>query len=440
MSDYDGIVDNLVRALGPSRVLTAESAQPYAAGRTDPVAVVIPENREEAAEIIKIAAAGKAGIVPCGGATKLSRPPAPNRAVISLSTERLRRIVQHEPRDLTVTIEPGIVLDDLNARLRDHRQRLSLDPPQADRATVGGICATNESGPLRPRYGTPRDLVLGMETIGCDGVATRSGARVVKSVAGFDMHRLHIGAIGSLGLISEMTFRLHPVPEAFRLAVVTCEDGDQAEECIASIVSGRTWAAVLELLTPFGNEGMDGALGEIAGIAPDAWTIVVGYEDCREAVDWQLDFVKSNLPAEVKILDDQATAAVYEAIREWPGVRKGRNNDRQVEPLLFKATMKSSEVVAFHAWAGQRGFRLLSHAANGVVYGRSDDVDAVEATEDLAAAAADGGGQLTWLALPDDANVPVWAPTRGDLFLMKRIKQTFDPEGMFSPGRFVDAM
>jgi len=194
---------------------------------------------------------------------------------------------------------------------------------------------------------------------------------------------------------------------------------------MASILAGRTRPVMMELIGP----SCDGMAGEAADV--EGWSLIVGYEDCREAVAWQCAHLADALSVPVRALDEEATSAVYESLREWPGRPAG---------VAFKATMTSSQVAAFVAWADQRGFRLLSHAANGIVYGRSDDAGTIDAAEDLAAAAADGGGQITWTTLPPDTDVDIWQPPRGDLPVMRRIKQTFDPQGTFAPGRFVDVM
>ncbi|MBN1345741.1 MAG: FAD-binding oxidoreductase [Phycisphaerae bacterium] len=435
MNGNETIIKDLERAIGPDRVLTDATAEAYGADGFAPRVAVVPEDRAQVGEVIRVAGAAGVGVVARGGGTKLGWPPAPSRDVVVLSTERMRTIVQHEPRDLTLTVEAGCVLGDLQTVLGEHRQRLSLDPPLGGRATIGGICAANDSGPLRLGYGAARDLILGMEVIGADGVATRAGARVVKSVAGYDMHRLHIGALGSLGIISEVTFRLTPLAEMLRLNVVRCGDGDRAEACMAAIFAGRTRPTIMELVTPFGYGETVARVGD-ALIAPSGWTLVVGYEDCREAVEWQCEHLAASMKEVtgigcVEVLDESGSRGLLEAIREWPG---------REACIAFKATMKSSQIVPFHAWAGQSGFRLVSHAGSGIAYGRSDDPESVRVGADLAAAAADGGGQLRWTALPAEAGVPVWQPARGDLPVMKRIKQAFDPKGILAPGRWVDGM
>lgn len=230
-----------------------------------------------------------------------------------------------------------------------------------------------------------------------------------------------------MGLIAEMTFRSHPLAEMFRLAVVRCDDGELADACITSILSGRTRPVLMELVTPFGDA--DVAESFPAAVEPDGWTLVVGYEDCHEAVEWQCKHLGEVLTESVEALDEAGSQALYEALREWPG---------RPAAVAFKATMKSSQVVPFHAWAGERGFRLLSHAANGVVYGRADDTDSIQSAEDLAAVAADGGGHFTWTTLPPRTHVEIWQPRRGDMPVMRRIKETFDPRGIFAPGRWLD--
>jgi len=425
MIEDDAVIQRLEDAIGRDHLRTGEATRPYGTNGFAPFVVAIPEDRTQAAEVIRAAADSRVGVLPRGGGTKLGWEPAPSGMVIVLSTERMNRIVHHEPRDLTLTTEPGVVLDRLNGLLRSHNQRLSVDPPHAARATIGGVCATNDSGPLRCRYGTLRDLVVGMEVVEASGALVRSGGRVVKNAAGYGLHRLHVGAFGSLGLITEMTFRLHPLPEAFRLAVVRCRDGEHAERCLAGILSGRTQPAMIELVRPLGDDRLAETL------RADDWILVPGYEDCREAVDWQCEHLVKTLDAPVHVLDERASETLHDEISEWPG---------KPAAVAFKATMKSSHVAAFLAWAGERGFALLSHAANGIVYGRSSDLRSVEAAEDLAAAAEDGGGQILWRSLPADAKVDRWAPSRSDLPVMRRIKHAFDPIGIFSPGRWVDGM
>ncbi len=425
MNDENAILRRLESTLTPDAVLTGADVRPYGTEGFTPLLVAIPADRDQAAEVVRVAADSRLGILPRGGGTKLTWAPSPRGRMLVLSTEKLNRVVTHEPRDLTITVEAGVRLGSMAAMLREHRQRLPLDPPMADRATLGGITATNDSGPLRFGHGTLRDIVVGMEYIDARGAFIHGGGRVVKNAAGFGMHRLQIGAFGSLGVLTEMTLRLQPLAEAFQVAVVRCGDGDKAEACLDSIMSGRTRPVLLELVRPMGAPDLIAAVGE------GDWTLVVGIEECPEAIERQFDEYRRTLSSSLEVLEEGRAVALYDALREWPG---------KVSLVSFKATMKSSHVAAFMAWAGERGFRTLAHAGSGVVYGRSEIASAVEAAEDLSAAAADGGGQIHWRSFPQTAKVEVWQPAVGDVSLMRRMKKTFDPTGIFSPGRWVDVM
>ena len=155
-----------------------------------------------------------------GGGTALGQGYPPARIDRIVGTGRLDRMLEYAPSDMTVTVEAGITIAALQAQLAPHGQRLALDPPLAQRATIGGVLAVNGYGPLRARCGTAHDITLGIQLVRADGTLVRGGGKVVKNVAGFDIPKLAIGSFGSLGLIVAATFRLHPVPEARRAVYV----------------------------------------------------------------------------------------------------------------------------------------------------------------------------------------------------------------------------
>ncbi|MFN3485814.1 MAG: FAD-binding oxidoreductase, partial [Planctomycetota bacterium] len=182
-----------------------------------------------------------------GSGTKLhwGPPPAPEARAVSLAG--LDRIVAYEPGDLVVTVQAGALLSDLQATLAREGQWLPLDPPYA-RATIGGILAANSSGPRRLAYGTARDLLLGLRVAGPDGRVTRSGGRVVKNVTGYDLHKLHIGAFGTLGVLLEASFKLRPLPERRALFVLPCPTLRKAHEVLLSVFASRLRPAALEAI------------------------------------------------------------------------------------------------------------------------------------------------------------------------------------------------
>jgi glycolate oxidase FAD binding subunit len=187
-----------------------------------PSLVVSPGDESEVASVLSAATAHGLAVVARGGGTKLDWGSPPERCDIVLSTSRINGIVDHEPADLVCVVRAGTplgFLQDTLAATPGFRQRLMLDPPQAG-ATVGGVVATAASGPLRTRFGTPRDLVIGTSFVLADGTIGRSGGKVVKNVAGFDVAKLLTGSLGTLAVVTEVAFRLHPMPEASRTVVL----------------------------------------------------------------------------------------------------------------------------------------------------------------------------------------------------------------------------
>jgi glycolate oxidase FAD binding subunit len=179
-----------------------------------PATVIEPANEAELARELASAAAAGLHVIPRGGGTKLDWGHPPAAADLVLSTRRLDRVVEHAAGDMTVTVQSGCTIAALQDILARGGQRLALDPLWPSRATVGGVLATNDSGPLRAAYGSLRDLVIGITVALPDGTLARSGGKVVKNVAGYDLPKLMVGAFGTLGVITEATFRLHPLPRA----------------------------------------------------------------------------------------------------------------------------------------------------------------------------------------------------------------------------------
>ena len=176
--------------------------------------------REAVGSVLEWASREKLCVLVRGSGTKLGWGAAPRQIDILISTARLNAVVAHRHGDLTATIQAGARLGDVNRALAQHRQWIPLDPPSADRATIGGIVATNDSGPRRHRYGAPRDLIIGVEFARADGRLAKGGGIVVKNVAGYDLPRLLTGSFGSLGVIVTATFKLYPLTAASRTLIV----------------------------------------------------------------------------------------------------------------------------------------------------------------------------------------------------------------------------
>ncbi|MDL4771416.1 FAD-binding oxidoreductase [Actinomadura xylanilytica] len=214
-----------------------------------PGLVAAPATAAEAAGVMRVAAEHGLAVVPRGAETRLDWGTPPDRCDLLVDTHRLARIVEHASGDLVVTAEAGLALDELAAALAARGQRLALDRPLPG-STVGGTIAAAAAGPLRLLYGSPRDLVIGLTVVRADGEVARSGGKVVKNVAGYDLGRLFCGSSGTLGLIVEATFRLHPVPAAH--AYVTCPvtGAAQAHEAVQSLLHSPIAPSAIEVLAP----------------------------------------------------------------------------------------------------------------------------------------------------------------------------------------------
>src|SRR5213076_1790821 len=184
------------------------------------------------------------------------------------------------PGDLTVTVEAGRTIADLQSALRERGQWLSLDPPDADRATICGVIATNASGPRRHLYGTARDVVIGVTVVTADGALVRGGGKVVKNVAGYDLPKLFVGSYGTLGVIVEATVKLRPLPDAERLVAVRFERLQDAGAALRALLASD--------LIPNAVDLMDAPAGAALGLPPAPATLAVGFDGLGEQVDWQV--------------------------------------------------------------------------------------------------------------------------------------------------------
>src|SRR5713226_1222128 len=269
--------DKLRRVVGASHVLTGVDCSPFAVEGRAPEAVAFPGTKEEVAAALVLAGEAGVPVTPWGGGTKMAIGSPPNQIGLVLGLARLNRILEHEPGDLTVTVEAGLTLDALQAELGKRGQWLSLDPGSADRATVGGILASNASGPRRHLYGTARDLVIGLTVVGADGSVVRGGGKVVKNVAGYDLPKLYIGSFGTLGVLVEATFKLRPRADVDRLVIVRFDRLKDAGQGARAVLGSDLIPSALELVDDVALEW----LGQGAGAA-----LLVGLDGIAPQVEW----------------------------------------------------------------------------------------------------------------------------------------------------------
>jgi len=218
-----------------------------------PALVVTPGSAQDVSAVLRASSQRGWTVVVRGGATKLSWGAPPRRCDIILETSRLDQLVEHEPGDLICVAGAGMTLGSLQsvvAGATGYHQRLMLDPPQGNQATLGGLVATRAAGPIRARYGTMRDLLLGAQFVLSDGTIARTGGKVVKNVAGYDIDKLLVGSLGTLAVLVEVAVRLHPVADSSRTVLLESLSPGQASSFCAALRRAAAVPSLVEMLWP----------------------------------------------------------------------------------------------------------------------------------------------------------------------------------------------
>ncbi len=334
---------------------------------------------------------------------------------LTVETTALAGVVAHVPADLTVTVRAGTPLADLRGTLAAAGQMLALDPPHADRATIGGIVAANSSGFWRARYGGVRDQLIGTSFALVDGTVAHSGGRVVKNVAGYDLNKLLIGSLGTLCVITECTFKVLPIPQGS--AGATLRFRRLTDAFAAADRLARTSARPAALV--------------VHATARDAWDVHVQADGAPAAVERTLRLASESADGAAERVED--IAAALAPLRELPAQRDGAI----VRASLPPAAQASFADAAIHLDGFQR---LVADAASGIVRVqlRGLDDDIVAGTDALLAAARVCGGSARVERRPAHLRARIGAWGDGDLpglFLMRRLKVAFDPNGVLEPGR-----
>jgi len=376
-----------------------------------PKFVYSPSTVEECAEVMALGARDKLRLGFAGGRTEigLGAPPSGLDAVVA--TERLGRIVEYTPSDMVLIAEAGTPLARIQATARAEGQMLAIDPPEPERATIGGIVATGGFGPRRARYGTIRDLIIGVTLVRADGTVAHGGGKVVKNVAGFDLPKVACGSLGTLGLIATASFRLHPLPEASATARLA---GLTAAQVVATVDAMRR--AQLE---PTSVEAIRGAGG--------AYDLGVRFEGFGKGVSQQMvrlgDLARGVLPDEA-FWRAPARAPFRARVASLPSRLPAV--DALVEPIL--AALGAGATFSWYATLGL-----------GSIAGPVADEAALAAAVGLARSAlVDSGGSLVVHSSP--VALDPWGPLPQAFRLMAELKKRFDPDGRLNPGRFVGGL
>jgi glycolate oxidase FAD binding subunit len=394
-----------------------------------PDTVYEPASVEEAAEAVTLSARGGLSLAFVGGGTQLELGPRPERLDAVLRTGRLDRIVEHSPADQIVIVEAGVRLATLQRALGAHGQRLALDPPLPERSTLGGLGAANAFGPRRARYGSLRDLIIGVSIVRADGTAARGGGKVVKNVAGFDLPKLMVGSLGTLGLIATATFRVHPMPEESTTLLLTGRSAGQVRALVARLRDAQLEpVSVVAFYQPGG-----------------CFDLAVRFEGFRKGVAEQRErfaaLVVSETGAACEALDEAGEASLWarhDAMRTEPAFRaKVAALPAQIESIAADALPPLLNALESPGWVWYATLGL------GFVTGEARSVDAVAAAVSSARASLSrSGGTLVLQAAPFAVRerVPVWGAPPYALELMTSVKDRLDPSRRLAPGRFVGGL
>ncbi|HYY20892.1 MAG TPA: FAD-binding oxidoreductase [Thermoleophilaceae bacterium] len=376
----------------------------------------VPRSREEVAELLESASREGRRVRVVGGGTKLGFGRIGEPPDVELSTTGLDRLVEHNAGDLTAVIEAGVRLRGAQEAFAAEGQALSLDPPLGpdDAATVGGVVASGDSGPLRSRYGAARDLVVGVTAALPDGTLVRAGGKVIKNVAGYDLAKLFAGSLGTLGAIVEVAVRLHPLPPATATAVGEGGDGGEVAAAASEIAHSPLEYRCLDLRL---EDGRASALVRFGGAAARE-----GAESAERLLR------RRGLRTEVVDEDDPL----------WNRQREGQRSD---EGVVVRTSATQTALPRVLAEAIRLGAPLVGRAGLGLCWLRLEDrspQEAAGAVERLRAALAPAACVV--VSAPRavrelvDPFGPIDDPT---LELMSRVKRRFDPAGVMAPGTFV---
>jgi glycolate dehydrogenase FAD-binding subunit len=385
-----------------------------------PQLILEPPTESQLADALRLAKESKLAVIPRGGGTKLGWGNPPARADLILSTVRLNRVLEHASADLTVTAEAGCTIQTLQEMLAQHGQRLALDPLWPERASVGGILSTNDSGALRLRFGALRDLIIGVTIALPDGTLASSGGKVVKNVAGYDLPKLVTGALGTLGVITRAVFRLHPLPHYSRSFTTSLANPEETQKLVLAIQDSKL--AHVALQTHFCLE------------APPS--IDIRFEGTEAGLGAQATRLRS-LCKSAQI--SEVSSSIWSARQDLWSFSKPEETAIAKISILPTDLAHTIELISRAADPSHLTWKSLMYAT-GLGWlrfeGPSDNLHRALTT--LRANVEKTGSSLVVLYRPSTLQAfDAWGTSGDSLPLMKSVKGRLDPNDILNPGRFL---
>jgi glycolate oxidase FAD binding subunit len=385
-----------------------------------PKFVAEPATEQEISKILACANEAAMKVIPRGAGTKLGWGNPPTHADLILSTVRLNRVLEHAWADLTVTVEAGCTIQNLQQHLAKHGQRIALDALWPERATVGGVLSTNDNGVLRLRFGSLRDLIIGITLVLPDGTVAHSGGKVVKNVAGYDLQKLATGALGTLGVITRAVFRLHPLPKNSVTLSIAAHNAEEAQRAMLAIQNSKLAHTALQIRFA-------------TSASPVLNVLFEGTTPGLVAQRAQLDKIIAPLATTE---DSPAAWNLRQELLSSDTAHKSAAAKISVLPANIASTIESAARLAQEhklSWAA-------ATQATGISWLRFEgDPEAIFATlQSLRETVEHESGSLAILHRPDQLPpLDAWGHPGDPLPLMRALKRQFDPRGTLNPGRFV---
>ncbi len=446
----------LSQLLGPEAVLAPERLDGYAVDGVIPQAAVQAPSRQAVAEILRWASGERVSVFPRGGGTQLALGNVPDSVGLALDLSLQTRLLDYRPADLTATVEAGMTLQQLQRELASGGKFLPLEAPLAGRSTIGGILAANATGPLRYSHGQPRDWLIGIAVVGAGGEETKAGGKVVKNVTGYDLNKLYTGSLGTLGVIVEATFKLSPLPADRAMLVAgfqTLEEGIKAGGGLLRQVAAPRGVQVVDgQVARMVNSGLGAPILDRLGA--NGAVALAFFSGRRRAVQRRMEegtrLLRDAGAYEIAGLDEAEGQALLQQLtdlgwsvdtRPYLGIKvsvppsavdRVAGRCRQGSPLGLPPGVAADPgfgTVRLFWWAGS-------------VSGWIDDTRVLETIVRTRGLAREAGGSafIEHCPLPVKRIIDVWGDQPQGMEIMQRIKHSFDPLRILSPGRFVGRM
>ena len=424
--------------------LTGNETAEYAVDGKTPGVVARPTSPQEISEAMSVAAEHGLTVLPLGGRTRTSLGNAPESLDLAIDMTGVDQVLAHNAADLTATVEAGITVSRLQEVLAEHGQFLAIDPPLPDRATIGGTLAVGWSGPATWQNWSPRDIVIGMRTVMADGTITKTGGQVVKNVSGYDMARMHIGALGTLGVIAEVSFKLTPLPA--RQATIMATFNSDANCLGAALTVYGSSLVPLAISTLHGQKRREGD-GSTGEGQPSLMVRVGGRaRSVRRQTDDVASIYKRFGALQSAVIDGDDAAIMWRRIGDigWadetapiagirasvlpadiPGVVASMQNTEDSSNPRWRTTTQTSQGVIDIHWLDVDGESSPEHVSAAI----SKTIKAVQRVG--------GTTVVTHAPAPIKETLDVWGQPTSAIDTMRNLKRQYDPQRLFNPGRFM---